>query len=168
MLKNKLHPAAKTVFAIQSFFGFLLLFFILFAWLIPVLALAIKVGGGLSYFFTVIVIFLVLIIPLSIGWAYLTYINFSYEFIKTGLKIEKGVIWKRYSNIPYQRIQNVIVSRGILARILGFSTLILETAGMSGQHARPEGVLPAIEIKNAEKISNDLMNMIDRRRGQGL
>ena len=39
------------------------------------------------------------------------------------------MIWKRYVTIPYDRIQNVDIYRGVLARLLGLSDLNIQTAG---------------------------------------
>jgi len=73
------------------------------------------------------------------------------------------VFWKRYSNIPYERIQNVDVHRGIIARTFGFSSVMIQTAGFSGP-AGAEGNIPAVEMKHAEEIRNFVMKKITSRR----
>ena len=45
------------------------------------------------------------------------------------MKLEKGVIYKVYTNIPYERIQNIDIYRGIIARLCGFSAVSVQTAG---------------------------------------
>ena len=57
-------------------------------------------------------------------WAKLTYRFYRYESTDLGFRKESGVIYKKYVTIPYDRIQNVDIYRGILARILGLSDLI--------------------------------------------
>ena len=93
----------------------------------------------------------------------MAYKRWFYEFTKEGLKLERGIIWKRYSNIPYERIQNVDVHRGIIARTFGFSSVIIHTAGYSGQ-AVAEGNIPAVSVQEAEKLRTFVMNKITKKR----
>jgi len=76
------------------------------------------------------------------------------------------------SNISYERIQNVDITRGILARMLGFSSVNIQTAGYSytprGRVAS-EGYLPAVDMAEAEKIREFVMKKVTKRgRSQGL
>src|SRR3989344_9266669 len=84
-------------------------------------------------------------------WAKLTYSFYKYELTEAGFRKELGVIYKKYVTIPYDRIQNVDIYRGILARLLGLSDLNIQTAGMSATINRyglsgggAEGRLPAL------------------------
>lgn len=94
-------------------------------------------------------------------FARLTYNNYSYELTPEGFRKEHGVIWKKYVTIPYARIQNVDIYRGLLARILGLSDLQIQTAGMSmgaGSYgAGSEGRLPGLNPKVAEELRNELV-----------
>jgi membrane protein YdbS with pleckstrin-like domain len=107
----------------------------------------------------------------------MAYNRWFYEFTKDNLKIERGIIWKRYSNVPYERVQNVDIRRGIIARMLGFSSVMIQTAGYSGAapgwqmrfgRARynsamnTEGYIPAVDTEGAEKIRDFLMKRIGR------
>ncbi len=167
---EKLHPGAKWLFRIGGYFtlGFVGVF--LFIWAGAFLVAIFKGGGG-----AVLSIFILYILFVILGaeiYARLTYNNWRYEFTARGLKLERGIIWKRYSNIPYERIQNVDVHRGILARILGFSTIDLQTAGYGGGYhgrGRPksEGHIPAVSMKKAEEIREKVMKKITRK-GSGL
>jgi putative membrane protein len=102
----------------------------------------------------------------------MAYKRWFYEFGINSLKIESGIITKRYSNIPYGRIQNVDVFRGIIARMLGFSSVSIQTAGysMMGKHGKinAEGSLPAVSVEEAEKIRELLMRKISSKKGQGM
>lgn len=91
----------------------------------------------------------------------LGYKNYKYELTEDAVKIERGVIVKVYKSIPYGRIQNVDIRRGILARILGYSTVMIHTAGYSGpaQNMQAEGVLPGVDILEAEKIRESIVKM---------
>ena len=71
--------------------------------------------GFLNWLWIIIPVFLVL----CFVWAKLTYRFYRYELTDAGFRKELGVIYKKYVTIPYDRIQNVDIYRGILARILG-------------------------------------------------
>jgi len=75
------------------------------------------------------------------------------------LRIEKGIIWKKYVSIPYERIQNVDILRGVFARLLGLSDLQVQTAGASGysRYGFAEGRLPGLGISEAEEIRDELI-----------
>ena len=101
-------------------------------------------------------------------YARMSYNRWLYEFTHESLRIERGIIWKKYSNIPFERVQNVDIHRGILARLLGFSSILIQTAGYSfsyGYRMRPgsEGFMPAVSISRAEEIRDFLMKKIGKR-----
>src|SRR3989338_1088040 len=89
-------------------------------------------------------------------WAKLSYQNYKYELTDNGFKKELGVIRKKYVTIPYDRIQNVDIDRGIIARILGLSDIKIQTAGMSGMMGA-EGRLPGLSVQDAEIVRDDLI-----------
>lgn len=109
-----------------------------------------------------------LLIPLFIivlfVWARLTYRFYRYELREDGFRKESGVIYKRYVTIPYERIQNVDIYRGIWARILGLSDLQIQTAGASAMMGNrgakgllAEGRLPGISMESAEQLRDELV-----------
>lgn len=114
---------------------------------------------GFAYLFAVAVI--------SFIWARWSYHYYRYEITDTAFKKEFGVIYKMYVTIPYDRIQNVDIVRGIVARILGLSRLVIQTAGISGS-VRAEGVLPALSKEVAEQLRDALIRKAGRSKTQGL
>ena len=77
--------------------------------------------------------------------------------------------------IPYDRIQNVDIYRGILARLLGLSDLNIQTAGMSAIINRygvsgggAEGRLPALSREVAEQLRDELIQRARQSKNQGL
>jgi len=111
---------------------------------------------------TILLIFALFII-IFYYWAKLTYYFWKYEITEDAVRIERGVVWKKYISIPYERIQNVDIYRGVLARIFGLSALNIQTAGYSGGGGRygllltPEGNLPGLSVDIAEKLRDDLI-----------
>jgi uncharacterized membrane protein YdbT with pleckstrin-like domain len=124
-------------------------------------------GFNSSWFLIVFLVFLCLIIFMFI-WSKLTYRFYRYELTENGFRKELGVIYKKYVTIPYDRIQNVDIYRGILARILGLSDLNIQTAGASMQVPRGEGRLPGLSREEAEKLRDELINRAKNSKNQGL
>jgi membrane protein YdbS with pleckstrin-like domain len=66
----------------------------------------------------------------------------------------------------------VDITRGIIARLCGFSTVNLQTAGYSavgnGARMSTEGYIPAVPAIEAEKIREFVIKKISKRKGQRL
>ncbi|RMD45595.1 hypothetical protein D6829_02005 [Candidatus Pacearchaeota archaeon] len=158
---EKLHPGAKWQFRVKGYFLFLVLGLVLGSFVGPLFGSK-SSGSSVSILLSVLGYILFAIIASEI-YAQMSYNRWLYEFTDNGFKSERGIIWKRYSNIPYERIQNIDITRGIIARMFGFSSVMIQTAGFSGP-ARAEGNIPAVDIKKAEEIRNFLMGKITRRK----
>lgn len=127
--------------------------------------------GFLNWLWFIIPAFLVL----CFVWAKLTYHFYRYELLDTSFRKESGVIYKKYVTFPYDRIQNVDINRGILARILGLSDLNIQTAGASATVSRygvmgggAEGRLPAVSMATGEQLRDELIQRARQSKNQGL
>lgn len=166
---NKLHSGARWQFRFNAYIVMIFLSLLIGWFVIPALGalfpFIIYVATNLSSTTIILAIFVYLIFILIVGeiYARMSYNRWLYEFTDDGLRLERGIIWKRYSNIPYERIQNVDIHRGVLARMLGFSALMIQTAGYSGQ-PHSEGYIPALETNLAEQIRSHIMKKITRRK----
>lgn len=118
---------------------------------------------------TILIFFVLLYGLLSYLLSVLSYNNWRYEFTHNAIKIEKGIIWKRYISIPYDRVQNIDINRGILARMLGISDLQIQTAGYSAvsRGQASEGRLPGLDPIIAENLRDNLIDRVSGGR-QGL
>ena len=154
---EKLHPGAKWQFRIS---GYILLGILVFFGMIifPFMDIF-NTDSIVTIDIFTILICLLLVVIISEIFAQMSYNRWFYDFTDDGLRLERGIIWKRYSNVPYERIQNVDVHRGIIARMFGFSSVMIQTAGFSGP-AGAEGNIPAVEMKHAEEIRNFVMKKI--------
>lgn len=168
---NTLHPGARWLYRWYGFGMFLpILFFILFFIISSILSIG---TGGLTTLALGAFGILAFIIFLGIIEIYtrMSYNRFLYEITNEGIKIEQGIIWKKYTSIPYERVQNVGVERGIIARLFGFSTVQIETAGQSGfqfnrrgnRQYKSEGYLPAIDVAQSEEMRAFIMKQIKHR-----
>lgn len=162
---KQLHPGARWIFRIRTYIGLLVFSVMCFWFIIPLIFGMFKANNSSAFAltFTLLAFMFFAVIIFAEVYARMTYSRWFYEFKNDGLRIEKGIIWKRYSNIPYDRIQNVDIQRGIFARMLGFSTINIQTAGYSAR-AQAEGNIPAVEVQEAEKIRDDLMKKIAKRK----
>lgn len=157
---QKLHPKAVWIFFFRFLFSWLIAFIILSFWLAGFLSSV----GLLSYLWWMLVIFILFVI-FCWFWAKLTYRFYGYQLTDDAFKKEYGVIWKKYISIPYERIQNVDISRGVIARILRLSDLHIQTAGASavvygrGRMAGvgSEGYLPGLDRNMAEQLREELI-----------
>lgn len=171
---QKLDPKAVWLFFIDStlrWFIFILIFGIYIAFILADLGKGAPAFGFLKWLW-------VIIPPLLIFfwiWAKLTYHFYRYELREDGFRKELGVIWKKYVTIPYDRIQNVDIYRGVIARILGLSDLNIQTAGASAQVSRygvwgagAEGRLPGLSREVAEQLRDEFIKRARQSRSQGL
>ena len=173
---EQLHKGVKWRFRFQAYFFiiFLLIFFGFPFWINKATNASDEIPMAFSLVFSSYFIWIILIAYIVIAefFIHLAYKNWKYEFTKEAIKIESGVIIKKYKSIPYERVQNVDIVRGILARIIGFSTLEIQTAGYSiytGKNGMglSEGHLPAVSKEKAEEIRDFLMKRISGKK-QGL
>ncbi|MBX4198194.1 PH domain-containing protein [Candidatus Parcubacteria bacterium] len=119
---------------------------------------------------TSIVVIIGLLI-LAFIYAKLKYHFYRYELTDHAFKKEHGIIWKKYVTIPYDRIQNVDVYRGLIARLLGLSDLQVQTAGgitVGSYGSFSEGRLPALSFEDAEKMRDELIMRARGSKHQGL
>jgi uncharacterized membrane protein YdbT with pleckstrin-like domain len=181
---NQLHPGAKWIFRLNAYSAFSTIFLVFIFLLINIQLNKEDFSlFGRSNFFGLlseVVLFLIVvavIFIISVGEIYsrMAYKRYLYEITNDFVKIERGIIWKRYTTIPYERIQNIEIHRGVIARIFNFSTVDIETAGQSGFNPRrnkrykSEGHLPAVDVDGAEKIREFVMKKIKHlKSGAGL
>lgn len=160
---KQLDPKAKVLFYINGFFACLFIFGFC---IIPIsVAFTELIGIGAVF----LAIFLVLIISalVPLPWAYLSYENYKYQLQKERIDIEKGVIWKKYVSIPYERIQNVDILRGPIARMLNLSDLQIQTAGSSTQML-VEGRIQAVSVQDANALKEEILSKVSISKKQGL
>lgn len=95
----------------------------------------------------------ILVLAMGIWWINRYYESFQFEMLEEGILICEGVITKNERHIPYGRIQNLNIVRGIIQRQFGIATLLIETAGSSAvaksPHMTAEGQIPGIRDPNA-------------------
>lgn len=110
-----------------------------------------------------VVLWIIIASGISWIWAKFHYRFYLYELHESGFRKERGIIAKQYVTIPYERIQNVDINRTFLERVLGLSSLSIQTAGASSVGA--EGKLPGISREVAEQLRDELVKRSRQSRG---
>lgn len=173
---KQLDPKAVWLFFIGSFARLALPAGVLAGYTLAMLGGGENYGSGAAEWlfsnivFILVILFLFFVIFAFI-WARLSYYYYRYELREDGFRKEHGVIWKKYVTIPYDRIQNVDIFRGFIARILGLSDLQIQTAGgiTAGSYgAFSEGRLPGLSYGVAEELRDEVIRRARQSKNQGL
>lgn len=82
--------------------------------------------------------------------------NYYFEFLPDHILFRTGLISIQENHLPYKSIQNVLNKQGVLSRILGLSTLVIENA--AGWHSVISLVWqPAAKAQELNDILNDVV-----------
>jgi membrane protein YdbS with pleckstrin-like domain len=97
--------------------------------------------------------------------------NYYFEVNTSSFRKEHGVIHKIDVTIPFNRIQNVNVTRSLGDRILGLARIDIESAGSSHTNTEnkvgssdslAEGHLPGVTLAQAEEIHDLLLDRFSK------
>ena len=100
---NQLHPGAKWQFRIGGYILFGVLGIFLGFWIIaPIIGILLSLIGVSASSIVVTILlsilgFILFVIVVSEIYAQMSYNRWFYEFSDEGLRLERGIIWKRYS-----------------------------------------------------------------------
>lgn len=91
--------------------------------------------------------------------------SFDYSISNQYIRIQSGVFTKSKTTIPFSRIQNINIARGVFDRIFGLHTVKIETAGKSsgqqqGGPNRPEGYIPG--VRDPTKIAEIIDQLVHK------
>jgi len=169
-LRNKLSKKAKYLFALKSFISWIMISLVISTFILMLIQIVLpkkeiilysetgipygkeQYGYFNEYDFTKTELAFIFVSPtlflaivLSLLWGWLVYKNYSFELKENSLDVQFGIIWKKYNSIPYQKIQNIEIKKGIPERLTGLATLCIETAGY--------GISPPVKTKRTSLIS---------------
>lgn len=138
---KRLHPISAVINSIKQLKELIIpfLIFVVFGSKSGVIQLVISIG--------------VIIIVLVSG--ILSWLRYSYRLEEGELRIEYGVFVRKKRYIPFERIQSLDLSEGILQRPFGLVRVKVDTAGSSGM-GEAEAVLTAISKEDAELIQQTM------------
>ena len=130
VLQNgKAHSNMKKVWAIKWMVGFVFMFIFLMLFIGIFYIDFIVSSGVLGIILFYFILPIILGFILAYTWANLYWKSYTFDIGSEKITITRGVIGKRIANIPYERVQNVNIFRGVLDRIFGIHSIQIETAG---------------------------------------
>jgi membrane protein YdbS with pleckstrin-like domain len=123
---------------------------VLAPWIIGALLTSIILTGILNIAYTVLVEFsaffagvsLVVLTAILEIYMLLRFRAWGFEMREDYLYLERGVLKKVKSKVPYVRVQHVDTQRGPIYRVFGLSKLVVYTAGSRGADVGIPGLLP--------------------------
>ena len=80
-----------------------------------------------------------------------------YELTTRRMRLRDGILTRNGRDIPLSRITDVSFRKGVLDRILGSGTLVVESAGEHGE-------LLLKEIPHVERVSSTLFQLVEEER----
>ncbi|WP_374523721.1 PH domain-containing protein [Sphingopyxis sp.] len=112
---------------------------------IPALA-AIGIAGKWAYVVPALLVFL----AVSLVFAWLHWLRFRFAVGTDEIVIESGVLSRQHRTIPFDRIQDVGIEQGLVARALGIAKVGFETGAGGGKEN--DATLDAIGLDAAEAL----------------
>ena len=101
---------------------------------------------------------LALFLLTAIG-VFLYWRRFEFRVGANEIRVDSGILNRTHRSIPFDRIQDVDITQGPLARLLGLGRVKFETGASGGEE---EGALQAIRLERAEQ----LRDLVRARRSQ--
>jgi putative membrane protein len=109
-------------------------------------------------FIYIIVIFIIFARLISFFSTLFTYGDFSLEVRENEIVISRGIFEKKRITVPYNRIQAIHVSEGLIRQPLGYASVHLESAGYGDDHGTGSIVLfPLIRRGNINQIFENVL-----------
>lgn len=115
-----------------------------------------------------LVIYGIIYIMLMI-WAMLWKKTFSFEFLPQFIQMKEGVIQREEKHVPYRTLQNVLLKRNIIERMLGLSTVVIENAAMENSKFKRAShvTIPGQPLAKGNELVNELNKILGHTSGQG-
>lgn len=129
---NRLHPRIRILWVVRA---------VLLALFVGVAAFAVRqfvfdvsplVPAALS----------LLVLAAGVGFALLRYRLWGYEVRGDSLYLERGVLTRVRTVVPFVRIQHVDSARGPVERLVGLASTVVYTAGSRGADVKIPGLTP--------------------------
>ena len=136
------------------------------SWMIPVVVASFLLLPSTSSLIITVSLLLPLLLTILfvVFWIPRFYSSIQYTFTNSEMVVEKGAYWKRKSIVPYNRITNIDIVQGPLARKLQLGTVRVQTAGFSSGGGGAPHVAEAVilNVKNFEELKDTIMGFVRR------
>ncbi len=95
---------------------------------------------------------------LALLYSEILHVTVGYAFTDEGVYIERGII-RRYSYVvPYKSIQDIDIERGLLERVFGIGTVIINTAGVA--HLKEGGPIYLHGVYNPHNFAQRILSRL--------
>jgi len=142
---QSLHPKVRIVWVVQSLISAALFGAIVGAIDFGVIGIGLWVGPAVFGVFALI----------GVLHAVLRFRVWEYELREDALYLERGVVTRVRTVVPYVRIQHVDASRGPVERAIGLASVVVYTAGPRGADV----TIPGLTADGADDLQNRLKRM---------
>lgn len=139
---KRLHPGTLLVRAPQMIRS------VLNSW--PLFAILVAQGNWLFLGLAAVAIAAISAVSIFLYW-----LRFSYTIDDGEIRIDSGVISRQHRVIPFDRVQDVNIEQGPIARMIGLAKVKLETGG-SASAGSEEGELNAISMAEADSLRDTI------------
>ncbi len=95
---------------------------------------------------------------LATVWATLALKRKAYALRQRDILYRSGVVWRRITALPFNRIQHVETTSGVLERLLGLASIVIYTAGGTGGDLKIHG----LEAADAERLREYILGRAAR------
>ena len=107
---------------------------------------------------TIVAIFVVFAWLISFFSTLMTYGNFQLDVKKKEIVVSRGIFEKKRITVPYNRIQAIHITEGMIRQPLGYASLHLESAGYGDDKGTGSFVLfPLIRRKRILPLLNEIL-----------
>ena len=129
------------------------------------LATIVPDGSAQKWLRLAVLVIAVLIVARFVIWPFMKWLTTSYIVTDRRIITRVGVVARTGRDMPISRVNDVTFSHsGLLERILGCGTLVVESAGERGQ-------LVLRDVPHVEEVQRDVYKLAEadeeRRRGEG-
>lgn len=118
--------------------------------MIPAVA-AIGISADWRYAAIALLVFLLF----SLGFAWAAWMRFRWRIASDAIIIESGIFDRQHRTIPFDRIQDVSIEQGLVARMLDLAKVGFET-GASAEADKADGGLDSITIEDAAALRSTI------------
>jgi membrane protein YdbS with pleckstrin-like domain len=92
-----------------------------------------------------------IIVAIDFAFCYAQARSYRVELGEQGIALDYGVLSTSHETLPYPRIQDIVITRSVLERMMGLSTLAIQNA--SGQRQ----TIPALDAATATELRDELL-----------
>lgn len=119
------------------------------------IALSFFIGGKSDKFETYIGIFVIGLSIINLVGSVLSYFRYFIQLEDNAIIIDKGILRRSKTNIPFERIQSINFKQNVVHQLFGVVSIEIDTAGAS----KSELTIDALKKEEAEKLRDHILSV---------